>query len=213
MIKTRLMKFDLGGIIIPLAVAADMESLIVDPADPDQTPCWAEAWPAAVGMARYIWSGAPLKGSSVLELGAGVGLPGVVCGLKGAAVTFSDFQPLALELCEQNARLSKLNAYRLLLEDWRTYSCRERFDLVLASDIAYEPRLLPYLQAVLLQAVNQGGAIYITHDNRPVTLAFVKGLLPTGCFSEEHLSIPVTVEDPVRPYYTIDLHILKHTCR
>jgi methyltransferase-like protein 23 len=211
LLKTRLLDIELNNKVIPLAVAAEPEQLIGDLSDPDQTPCWAVVWPAARALACYIWGEPGLQGSSVLELGAGVGLPGVVCGLKGAAVAFSDFQPLALELCEQNARLNRLTDYRLLLEDWRMYSNRERFDLVLASDIAYEPRLLPHLKAVLLQSVKRGGALYITHDQRPVTFSFIEEILASGLFTEERLAVPVTVEDPLRPHYQIELHILKYT--
>jgi predicted nicotinamide N-methyase len=144
----------------------------------------------------------------VLELGAGAGLPGVVCGLKGAAVTFSDFQQQALELCGRNARLHALEGFRLLLEDWRCFSCRERFDLVLASDIAYEPRLLPHLQAVLLRAVQPGGAIFFSHPDRPVTRDFVRELIPTGPFSETRTVVSVNVDDPVRSRYDITVHCL-----
>lgn len=143
MLRTRKVEVKLGDTSLPLLVAADVESLIGDVSDPDQTPCWADVWPAAVGLARRILEGPELSGRTVLELGAGVGLPGVACGLQGAAVTFSDFQSPALELCERNARLHNLEQYRLLRADWRDYRSRERFDIVLASDIAYEPRLLP----------------------------------------------------------------------
>lgn len=211
MLKIKLLDINLDDTVIPLAVAAEPEQLIGDLADPDQTPCWADVWPAARALACHIWRGPPLTGIAVLELGAGVGLPGVVCGLKGASVVFSDFQPLALELCEQNARLNQLTAYRLLLEDWRSYSSKERFDLVLASDIAYEPRLLPHLKAALLQSVKRGGMVYITHDRRPVTLAFINDILDSGLFAEERLVVPVTVDDPLRPHYLIDLHILERT--
>ncbi len=209
MLKTKVLQFNLPGSTIPVAVAAEPERLIGDLSDPDQVPCWADVWPAARALAKYIWSGPSLKGLSVLELGAGVGLPGVVCGLKGAAVAFSDFQPLALELCRQNAVLNRLPQYRLLLQDWRSFNLRERFDLVLASDIAYEPRLLPYLKRVLLQTMQKGGSIYLTHDHRPVTFAFIEEVVATGLFAEERHRIPVTVEDPLRPHYQIDLHILK----
>lgn len=192
-----------------MAVAANGEALIEDPEDPDQVPCWAELWPAARGMAYYLWKGPQLKGISALELGAGAGLPGVVCALKGARVVFSDFQPLALELCEINARLNGLQSYSLLLEDWRSYTGRDQFDLVLASDIAYEPRLLPYLKKVLLQVLKPGGLLYISHDNRPVTFAFIEELVAESFIKEEKQSIPVNVEDPIRPGYHISLHLLK----
>jgi hypothetical protein len=79
----------------------------------------------------------------------------------------------------------------------------------LASDIAYEPRLLPHLKAALLQSVKRGGMVYITHDRRPVTFSFIEDILTSGLFTEERLVVPVTVEDPLRPHYQIDLHILK----
>ncbi len=208
-LETRTIHVDLDGKILPLYVAADLEALFDDPADPDQVPCWAEAWPAARGLASFFLQGSPLEGKRVLELGAGVGLPGVACGLRGAFVTFSDFQPLALHLCEANARLHRLDGYRLLLADWRDYSCSERFDMVLASDVAYEPRLLPSLKAVLPGVLRPGGSIYFSHPGRPVTFSFIEELLAGGSFIEEHSLVPVTVpDDPVRSAYDINIHRL-----
>lgn len=207
--RTRQIEVNLDGERLPLLVA-DLSSLKFDPEDPDQVPCWAEAWPAAHGLACYLWhQGERLRGRTVLELGAGAGLPGLVCGLKGARVSFSDFQPLALELCGLNARLHGLDGYRLLLEDWRAFSCRERFDLVLGADIAYEPRLMPYLQEVILGAVNPGGAVLLSHPGRPQGLEFARLLLETGRFCEERAHVPVTVADRVLPYYTILIHDLR----
>jgi len=209
-LEKKLIWIEICGKALPLYVAGNVADLIGDPADPDQVPCWAEVWPAARGLAAYFLQGPLLDGKTVLELGAGVGLPGVICGLRGAAVTFSDFQPRALSLCEANARLHRLDRYRPLLADWRSYSCSERFDLVLASDIAYEPRLLPFLKAVLLRAVKPGGSIYFSHPGRPVTFSFIQDLQTTGTFSEERFLIPVTVpEDPIRSSYKINIHRLQ----
>ncbi|HOB28553.1 MAG: methyltransferase [Dethiobacteria bacterium] len=212
LLKTKLIHVELAGEYLPLYVAADLEALVEDPADPDQVPCWAEAWPAARGLASYFLQGSPLEGKTVLELGAGVGLPGVACGLQNAAVTFSDFQQRALKICDANARLYRLERYRLLLADWRDFKCRERFDLVLASDIAYEPRLLPSLKAVLLAVSKPGGSIYFSHPGRPVTFAFIEELLADAFFHEERFVIPVTVpDDPVRTTYEIIIHRLQRS--
>ena len=208
-LETRTIHVELDGRILLLHVAADLESLFEDPADPDQVPCWAEVWPAARGLASFFLRGSSLEGKRVLELGAGVGLPGVACGLRGAFVTFSDFQPLALRLCEANALLHRLDGYRLLLADWRNFSCSERFDMVLASDVAYEPRLLPSLKAVLPGVLEPGGNIYFSHPGRPATFSFIEELLAGGSFIEERYLVPVTVpDDPVRSAYDIYIHCL-----
>lgn len=209
-IEKKRIRIEIAGEDLPLYVAAHAEALMGDPADPDQVPCWAEPWPASLGLAAYFIEGPDLAGKTVLELGAGVGLPGLICGLRGAAVTFSDFQPRALSLCEANARLHRLTRYHLLLADWRNFPCHEKYDLVLASDIAYEPRLLPSLKSVLQGAPGSGGSIYFSHPCRPVTFSFVEALLASGYYSEERCHVPVMVrDDPVRTSYDVIIQRLR----
>ncbi len=209
-VETKLIRIEIAGKILPLYIAANVEALIGDPADPDQVPCWAEPWPASRGLAAYFMQGPDLAGKTALELGAGVGLPGLICGLQDAAVTFSDFQSRALSLCEANARLHRLVRYRLLLADWRNFPFSERFDLVLASDVAYEPRLLPALKSVLLGVLKPGGSIYFSHPGRPVTYSFVDEILALGYFKEERCRIPVIVpDDPVRSSYDVIIQRLQ----
>lgn len=210
--ETRLIDVDLGERVLSLYVAADLEALFDDPGDPDQVPCWAEPWPAARGLAAHFLQGPAIEGKKVLELGAGVGLPGIACGLRGAEVIFSDFQGLALDLCAANARLHRLPRYRLLQADWRDFTWKERFDLVLASDIAYEPRLLPHLKRVLLSVSKLGGSIYFSHPRRPVTLSFIEELLEGVLFTGERFTRAVSVpDDRVRTSYEILIHRLRRT--
>jgi predicted nicotinamide N-methyase len=114
----------LPGRELKLYVAADIEALITDVNDEDKVPCWADVWPASYGLAYFIWETIDFSpGESVLELGAGMGLPGIVCGLKGAKLTLSDFNPTALGMAGDNARINGLDA-ELLQEDWRKLSCK-----------------------------------------------------------------------------------------
>src|SRR5437764_15109328 len=47
-------------------------------------PYWAELWPSGVALARVVGE-RDLTGKSVLELGAGLGLPPLAAALRGAA--------------------------------------------------------------------------------------------------------------------------------
>ena len=53
-----------------------------------------------------------------MEVGCGLGLPGVAALARGLRVTFSDYDPAALEFAARNARLNQLENFCLLRLDW-----------------------------------------------------------------------------------------------
>ena len=67
-------------------------------------------WPSAVVLALFVaLKPALVRGKSVLELGAGCGLTGLVCGAAGAAsVVATDFSPLVLANLDLNVRINEL---------------------------------------------------------------------------------------------------------
>jgi len=210
-LKTR--RFVLGTLDLELEVVADPEALITDPADEYQVPCWAEIWPAAVALAEYL-AGRDLEGRRVLELGCGLGLPGLVAALKGAAVTFNDYHPEALEIVAVNARrLGVASRVRFNAADWRSFDLAEEFDLILASDVMYDPRLNPHLLEIFRSNLAPGGELLVSHPSRPDTFAALETL--AGGSAWRHSSWTTTVEvenDPLFPRQTITLHRLGRGC-
>ena len=104
-IEKKELVISLPGRELKLCVASDIEALITDVNDEDKVPCWADVWPAAYGLSHFIWEKIDFSpDEKVLELGAAMGLPGIVCGLKGGKLTFSDFNPTALEMAGDNAQ-------------------------------------------------------------------------------------------------------------
>lgn len=105
-LKSEELIVDLGGQTVKLKTVADLEPLLARVEEDDDIPFWAELWPSALGLARFIWQGPDLAGQKVLELGAGLGLPGIAAAFKGAAVTQTDLVPASLEWARENARLN-----------------------------------------------------------------------------------------------------------
>lgn len=209
LIDKKELSVDLPGFKLKLYVAADIEALITDVNDEDQVPCWADVWPAAYGMAYFIWEEiAFMPGESVLELGAGMGLPGIVCALKGADLTLSDFNPLALKMASENARLNGLSV-KILQEDWRTFACREKYDYILASDILYDPKLNPFLGEIFLNNLKPEGKIIISHPERKATFDFLETWFNPGLFFQEICTREVELADALLPRYKILIHFLK----
>lgn len=209
MVETKEVLFSLPGRDLRLALVKDVEALITDPADEDKVPCWAEIWPAARGMAAYIWEKLSFNGESLLELGAGLGLPGVVCGLKGARVTFSDFNPMALEFSAKNALLNGLEDFCCLTGDWRRFPSAGKFDWIVGSDIFYDPKLNPHLAGVFRECLAVGGRLLLAHPGREASFEFVKGLLEDGFRIEDEAFLPVYIDDPHFPYYEIVVNVLR----
>ncbi|MFO0919991.1 MAG: methyltransferase, partial [Planctomycetaceae bacterium] len=72
-------------------------------------PYWAYLWPSAVHMARLVYRAEWQAGREVLELGAGIGLVGLAALARGDSVTFSDYEPQAVQLALHNAALNGLS--------------------------------------------------------------------------------------------------------
>lgn len=210
MVETKEISLSLPGRELRLALVKNVEELITDPEDEDKVPCWAEIWPAARGLASYIWENLSFRGEHVLELGSGLGLPGVVCGLKGARVTFSDFNPLALEISARNAFLNGLSRFCCLQGDWRRFPGAGKFDWIVGSDIFYDPKLNPHLAGVFKECLEVGGRLLLAHPGRKASFEFVTGLLEEGFRMEDEALLPVHIDDPHFPYYEIRVNILRH---
>jgi len=209
LIKSEQIYFDFDGQNIVVHKVKNMEELITDPTDPDKVPCWAEIWPASIGLARYIHAQRDLTHITAIELGAGLGLPGVLAGQKGAHITFSDFNAQALYYCDQNARSNGLQKYDTLLADWRDFPPDLKYDLVLGSDIVYEPRLLPYLEKVLADFLNGNCEVLLSHSSRIVSFEFAEELAHN--LQKEHYLdyIDVSVEESLFTDYRIAIHSIK----
>ena len=196
----------LPGKEIKLYITADFEALITDLEDEEQVPCWAAVWPAAYGLAHHIWEHINFSsGEEVLELGAGMGLPGIVCGLKGACLTLSDFNPLALEMAQYNARANGVEP-ELLLADWRRFPEEKQFDIIIASDILYDPKLNPSLGPIFHKNLRSGGRVFIAHPQRQATYDFIQDWYDASLFTQQIHWETVELQDALLPSYDIAVH-------
>ncbi|HBV96687.1 MAG TPA: methyltransferase [Desulfotomaculum sp.] len=206
-VGTKETRITLPGLDVPFLVVENVESLITDITDEDKVPLWAEIWPACRGLSRYIWERMDFNGQRVLELGCGLGLAGVVCGLKGAGITFSDFQPDALEIACRNAALNGLTGVSGYLGDWRNFSLSEQFDWIVGSDILYDNKFHSCLESIFKEC-SYGKGILLSHPGRRPAFQFIKDWCDKTGSLEEHDVIPVYIPDPSFPYYEIHIHKL-----
>jgi predicted nicotinamide N-methyase len=129
-------------------------------------PYWADLWPAARMLAKALLRQPPPAGLRALEVGCGLGLPGIVALSLGLRVTFSDCDATALSLAARNARANGLADFDLLQMDWRYPPGGLRFPLLLASDLIYEMRNVGPLVALVKTMLEPGGVCLVTDQDR-----------------------------------------------
>lgn len=200
--------FDFQGKTIKVLVVKDIEKLCTEPENEDKIPYWADIWPAARVMAQDIWEDIDFTGKEVMELGAGLGLPGIMAGLKGGKVTFSDYKEEALELALKNAKRNSLKDALTYLGDWRHFNLDKKFDCILGSDILYNPGIAPDAEKVLVENIKENGQLIISHACRPTAFQAIERLKAAGPFTETIKERTVTLEKPYYPNYKIILHYL-----
>ncbi|MGD0152786.1 MAG: methyltransferase domain-containing protein [Thermacetogeniaceae bacterium] len=207
MISTKELFYCLPDLSLSFEIVANVEDLVTDPEDDDKIPYWAELWPASRGLAQYIWESVDFKGATVLELGAGLGLPGLVAARKGGRVTISDYQPEALTIANRNALHNGIEGVSFELADWRDWSLKEQFDWIIGSDVLYNPKSNPYVSRILAGNLAPYGQMLFAHPGRKVTFDFLRELMASG-LREHRKLIPVTVEHPLLTDYKINIHHL-----
>ena len=101
-------------------------------------PYWAELWPAARMLAKAVLREPWTAGMEALEIGCGLGLPGIAGLARGLEVTFSDYDTSALRFAAGNARLNGFDDFDVLPLDWRQPPAGLHFPVLLASEPIYD---------------------------------------------------------------------------
>jgi len=139
----------------------------IDHENPDgYTPYWAELWPGARMLAKVISRETWPNGGEALELGCGLGLPGIVGLSRGLAVTFSDFDDCALRFAADNARLNGFRDFPTLLLDWRHPPTDHPFATIFGADLIYESAHAELLANVIRRMLAPGGVCWLTDLER-----------------------------------------------
>jgi predicted nicotinamide N-methyase len=129
-------------------------------------PYWADLWPASRMLAKAVLREPWAPGLHALEVGCGLGLPGIAALACGLRVTFSDYDATALHFAAENARANGLDGFDLLPMDWREPPEGLRVPVILASDLLYELRNVEPLVALMKKVLAPDGVCLMTDQDR-----------------------------------------------
>ena len=135
---------------------------------------WARLWPASLALCRFIADNTNLiQHKKVAEIAAGLGLPSLLA---------------AHYLMKQSVALNGLNNLQCSVIDWHNIPEGFSPDVILLSDINYDPEEFIVLQELITGFIQNGIQVILCTPQRLVAKAFVEPLL-TYCIQKENYSI------------------------
>ncbi|XP_056607934.1 methyltransferase-like protein 23 [Triplophysa dalaica] len=124
----------------------DEDTLIVSIPEVLDPQYGMHVWPCAVVLSQYVWiTREKTQHKTILELGAGVSLPGIVAAKSGAHVILSDSAelPMCLKNCRRSCDVNNLSSTPVIGLTWGQVSPElvslPPVDIILGSDVFYEP--------------------------------------------------------------------------
>ncbi|QNA45461.1 class I SAM-dependent methyltransferase [Lacibacter sediminis] len=178
------------------------KQLQTDPSTP--APYWAQVWPSAYALCEFIatqphW----LQNKTVLELAAGLGLPSLLAAQHATKVTCSDYVPEAVEFMQESIQENKLENSKAMMIDWNHLPNDLSVDVLLLSDINYEPKAFETLFNVIISFLEKGTTILLSTPQRLMAKPFIDRLLPYIKLWEEQTITNVT------PAVTCSVYVLQ----
>lgn len=160
-------RFTVGEKTLHLLKIADIEEFLdgKDPfADVSEFPFWVKLWEAAMVLS-YIMSKLPdPQGKTLLELGAGLGAPGLAAAAAGFDVTISDYEDIIMDFQKVSAAASGISNVTFTHLDWLNPPELTPFDVLAGAEILFREEFFTPLLQVFNKYLKPGGSIYLAHD-------------------------------------------------
>lgn len=141
-------------------------------------PYWSQVWPAAKALAQAILNNPGYTdGKNVLELGAGLGLPSLVAARNARSVLCTDSEAEAVSITKQSADHAALKNFHAEVLDWKHLSNTHEADVLLLSDVSYNPASFASLLKTIQAFFQKGTTVLLSTPQRLVAKELVVPLM------------------------------------
>ena len=149
--------------------------LQLDPTTP--FPFWAKLWPSSIALLDVLKAHPHLiQNKHVLEIGAGIGLPSLMMAPITKSIQISDHDLEAVALLKKNIEYLKLQNAETLQLDWNNVPKNMNPDVVILSDVNYDPTQFETLTKLIEKFIHQGCTIILSTPQRIMASPFVLAL-------------------------------------
>jgi ETFB lysine methyltransferase len=186
-LKYRYQNFQIGDHEISLRLLRDMNQF----SDPDYAAKDAGISQAAWPLFGMIWASSEalaeimldyhITGKRVLEVGCGMALVSHLLNLRGADITAMDIHPVVGDFLASNASLNNCDPIPFLNASWGDmHTDLGKFDLILGSDILYEPKHIKTLASFIDNHASKHSEVIIMDPDRGQGAPFHEAMMLRG---------------------------------
>lgn len=149
----------------------------IDPEDVfNAFPLWTKVWEASLVLAHRLAARPPRSDLRWLELGAGLGVVGIVAAAFQHDVTITEYDPHALAFIHANAHLNDVRPRGIRRLDWLHPDVEARFDRIIGSELIYNERDFPALRRLFRSVLKPEGEILLAGEVRQPNTAFFEAM-------------------------------------
>jgi predicted nicotinamide N-methyase len=153
------------------------------------SPYWGKVWPAALGLCTFLQNNLQyVQQKKIVEIAAGLGLPSIFTAPHAVEVYCTDIEPAAVELVKQSVLHNKLRNVQCAVADWNEMGIAGIPDVILLSDVNYEPVQFAALQKVIACYLQQQCTVILSSPQRLMAKPFIEQLLQY-CVQQEEVMV------------------------
>lgn len=157
-------------------------------------PFWVRIWEASMALTDHLIHIGLGKKEEILEMGAGMGIPGLFLGAFGHRVTVTDYEEDALELLRMNVKHNGLHNVSVKKLDWNNPNLSGKYDVICGSELVYNEGSIKPLIDLFQEYLRAKGTVYLAHDLTRMCIVKFIGMVP-GRFEIQNVVKTITGED------------------
>jgi predicted nicotinamide N-methyase len=117
-----------------------------------------------------------IQNKHVLEIGAGIGLPSLMMADHAKSIQVSDYNLEAVALLQKNIEHLQLQNVEAIRLDWNAIPEYMNPEVILLSDVNYDPTQFDVLISLIEKFIHQGSTIILSTPQRIMASPFVQKL-------------------------------------
>jgi tRNA1(Val) A37 N6-methylase TrmN6 len=135
-------------------------------------PLWAKIWPSSMVLADFMAAQPVNPEKQILEIGAGIGIAGIVASAFGHNITITEYNTDAVEFARANAFINGCSMVSIISLDWNKPQIKFRYDQIIGSEVIFRNEDFAPIQKLFQSILKPDGEIILVSEIRKPVLEF-----------------------------------------